>query len=382
MLLKRDLNISNLLKKKSFFLFGLRGSGKSSLIQLQLAERIPVINLLRTELYLELSAKPFKFEGIIDAMGQSPIIVIDEIQRVPELLNEVHRLIEERHLTFLLTGSSARKLKREGVNLLAGRAWQANLYPLTSNEIPQFNLERYLRFGGLPPVYLSEEPEEELIAYADTYLKEEIQAESLVRKLSAFTQFLQVAAVTSGQIINFAAVANDTGVPASTIREYYQILEDTFVGFFVPAWTKSLKRKPVSKAKFYFSDLGIKNTLAALKSIPKNTDVYGQAFEQFIALELRAYLSYRRIHKNLSYWSSKHGSEVDFIIGDEVAIEVKSSEKIHRKHLKGLQQLAEEGLVSQFFVVSHDPIERYEDNILIMPWQRFLQKLWQDEFQF
>ena len=234
-MLERLLNLPNLLKKKSFFLFGLRASGKSSLIAAQFPKTVPVINLLRSQIYLQLSAQPHKLESLIAPYENTDIVVIDEIQKVPLLLDEVHRLIEERKLRFLLTGSSARKLKQKGVNLLAGRAWEANLFPLTSTEIPDFNLNRYLRYGGLPPIYLSKEPEEELLAYTNTYLREEIQAESLVRKIPAFSRFLQVSALTSGNSINFASVSNDTGIPVSTIREYYQILEDTFVGFMVPA---------------------------------------------------------------------------------------------------------------------------------------------------
>lgn len=379
MLLDRLLNLPNLLNKKSFFLFGLRATGKSSLIAQQFPASVPVINLLRSEIYLQLSAKPYQLESLIKPYQHTDIVIIDEVQKVPPLLDEVHRLIEEQGIRFLLTGSSARKLKRGGVNLLAGRAWEAHLFPLTSAEIPDFNLERYLRYGGLPPIYLSQEPEEELLAYTNTYLKEEIQAESLVRKIPAFSRFLQMAALTSGHCINFSSVSNDTGVPVSTIREYYQILEDTFVGFIVPAWTKTIKRKPVSTAKFYFSDIGLKNTLAEIKNLEPASDLYGQAFEHFIALELRAYLSYRRIHVVLSYWRSKHGHEVDFIINDEIAIEVKTTDKVNDKHLKGLKLLAEENICRRYILISHDTLHRQENNIDIIHWRDFLKLLWQDQ---
>ena len=351
-------------------MFGLRASGKSSLIAAQFPKTVPVINLLRSEIYLQRSAQPHKLESLIAPYENTDIVVIDEIQKVPLLLDEVHRLIEERKLRFLLTGSSARKLKQKGVNLLAGRAWEANLFPLTSAEIPDFNLNRYLRYGGLPPVYLSKEPEEELLAYTNTYLREEIQAESLVRKIPAFSRFLQVSAFTSGNSINFTSVSNDTGIPVSTIRA------DTFVGFMVPAWTKSVKRKPVSTAKFYFSDIGLKNTLADIKNLEPASDLYGQAFEHFIALELRAYLSYHRIHVPLSYWRSKHGHEVDFIIDDDIAIEVKATDKVGDKHLKGLKFLAEENICKRYLLISHDPLHRKENNIDIIHWKNFLNKLW------
>jgi predicted AAA+ superfamily ATPase len=316
---------------------------------------------------------------MIDAEGNKSCVVIDEVQKIPALLDEVHRLIEERQLKFLLTGSSARKLKTAKVNLLAGRAWQAELFPLTSQEIPKFNLEKYLRYGGLPAVYKSEEPEEELYAYVNTYLKEEIQAEALVRKLPSFLRFLQMMAVTNGEVLNFSSIANDSGVPATTIREYYQILEDTFIGFLVPAWQKSIKRKPVSTAKFYLFDIGVRNTLAQIKHIERNSELFGKAFEHFVALELRAYLSYKRIHKALSYWRTQQANEVDFIIGDDIAIEVKATNKVVDKHLKGLRCLAEEEVCKKYYLVSQDKIARKQNNIYIVPWQRFMHDLWQGD---
>lgn len=380
-MLDRLLNLPELLAKKSFFLFGPRATGKTSLIKMQFAETVPVINLLRGDMYLRLSANPHELEPIIDAFSahsfsDTSIVVIDEVQRIPMLLNEVHRLIEEKKIRFLLTGSSARKLKQDNVNLLAGRAWTAEIFPLTSHEIPDFNLTRYLTWGGLPSVYLSDYPEEELHAYVNTYLKEEIQAEALVRKIPAFSRFLQTSALTSGKMLNFSEVANDTGIPVSTIREYYHILEDTFIGFILPAWTKTVKRKTLSTAKFYYFDLGVRNTLAGISVLEKKSDLYGQAFEHFIALELRAYLSYRRKRLILSYWCSKHGAEVDFIIGDEIAIEVKASEKLTDKHFKGIKMLAEEQICKRHIVISHDPVNRRYANYEAIYWEDFLKMLW------
>ncbi len=378
--LNRILNLPNLTEKKSFFLFGPRATGKTTLMHQSFTENVAVfINLLRSDIYLRLSNAPHELEEMIDITQTPKLIIIDEIQRVPELLNEVHRLIEERKLHFLLTGSSARKLKQQGVNLLAGRAWQANLYPLTFAEIEQFDIMRYLQYGGLPPVYLGEYAHEELGAYVNTYLTEEIQAESLVRQIPAFTRFLEVAALSSGQMLNFAEIASDTGVPASTIREYYQILEDTFLGFMVPGWTKTLKRKAISRAKFYLFDVGVKNALAQIKSLEPKTDRFGQAFEHFIAMELRAYISYRRFDQKLSYWCSTHGVEVDFIIGDDIAIEVKTTKSIQDKHLKNLRMLQEEGICQQFFIISFDKVNRQKDGITIIYWEDFLKKLWADK---
>lgn len=379
MYIQRTLDLMSLLKKKSYFLFGPRGTGKTYLIRQQLSASIPVINLLRSEIYLRLNNRPEELESIITAYKDYSIIVIDEVQRIPLLLNEVHRLIEERQIKFLLTGSSARKLKRGGANLLAGRAREAKLLPLTYHEIKNFNLQHYLLYGGLPMIYLSDEPREDLYAYIDTYLKEEIIAEAVVLKLQAFSRFLEMSAITSGTMINYANISNDVGISASTIREYYGILEDTFLGFSLPAYTKTKKRKAISTAKFYYFDLGVKNVLAQIDSLPLNTDVYGGLFEHFIALELRAYLSYRRLRKPLCYWQSKNGQEVDFIIGDDIAIEVKSSNNIQEKHLKGLKIFAEEALCEKYILVSQDKINRQQGNIMIVYWEDFLTALWQDQ---
>lgn len=280
---------------------------------------------------------------------------------------------------FLLTGSSARKLRRNQANLLAGRARQAKLFPLVSVEIPNFDLSRYLHYGGLPMIYLSDDPKDDLHAYVNTYLKEEIQAEALVRQLPAFNRFLKHSALTNGEMINFTNIANDVAVPASTVRDYYSILEDTFIGFMLPAWTKSTKHKALSTAKFYYFDIGVRNTLAGINQIPEQTDQYGKAFEHFIAMELRAYLSYRRKHLPLGYWQAKSGQEVDFIIGDDIAIEVKTTTKTQDKHLKGLRTLAEEDICQKYYLVSHDKIKRRVGEINIVHWRSFIDDLWADK---
>ena len=230
---QRRLDLPRLLQKKSFFLFGPRATGKTFLIREQLADQAQVIDLLRSDLYLRLAGSPVELEAILAGQAANSVIVIDEVQKVPQLLDEVQRLIETKRLRFLLTGSSARKLRRGQANLLAGRAWQANLFPLTWDELTDihFDLDRYLRYGGLPSVYLSQDPVEELQAYAHTYLTEEIQAEGLVRRLPQFARFLQVAALGSGQILNFTRIGNDAQVAPSTVREYYYLLEDTLLGF-------------------------------------------------------------------------------------------------------------------------------------------------------
>ena len=376
MSINRLLDLNDLLKKKSFFLFGPRSTGKSTLVKEQLLNSAGIIDLLDSRLFLRLSSAPHEIEEIIDALEAS-LVVVDEIQRIPELLNEVHRLIENRKIRFLLTGSSARKLKRGNANLLAGRVWEARLYPLTWKEIPEFNLERYLLYGGLPSVYLGEYPEEELDAYVNTYLKEEIMAEGLIRNLPPFARFLKTISLANGEIVNFTKLGNDCQVAASTVREYISLLEDTLVGFLLPAWIESKKRKAVKSGKFYFFDPGVTHALSGTQTLDRNSDLYGKSFEQFIGMEIRAYLGYKRIKSSLSYWRSTHGHEVDFLIGDKIAIEVKSSQRVTSADFKGLKVLSEEEIFSDFYLVSQDPVETKKNNIYTIHWKNFLEKLWQ-----
>ncbi len=379
MFIKRSLDLNSLLNKKSHFLFGPRAIGKSSLIKHDLGHNAFIVDLLHSTLYMRLMSDPSQLEGMIDANPQ-PFIVIDEIQRVPELLNEVHRLIENKQKRFLLTGSSARKLKRYGVNLLAGRAREAALFPLTYHEMPHFNLKYYLQYGGLPMVVLSDEPEEELDAYVHTYLEEEIKAEALVHKLPAFSRFLQFSALTSGNTLNYSSIASDAGVSSVTLREYYQILEDTFLGFTVSPWQYASKKKAVSTARFYYFDIGVKNRLAGLFEIPEKSDLFGQAFEHFIAMELRAYLSYSRKKFPLNFWRTADGGhEVDFIVGEEIAIEVKTTQHVSSKHLKGLMYFKEENKLKHYYIISQDPVAVKQSGIHILPWERFLKMLWDGE---
>ena len=378
--LERLLNLADLLTRKSFFLFGPRATGKSTLIKRQLSETATVIDLLDSRLYLRLLSSPHDLESIIYSGHKTGIVVIDEIQRIPELLNEVHRLIENKKITFLLTGSSARKLRRGKANLLAGRVWESRMFPLTWKEITDFNLDRFLHYGGLPAVYLSNYPDEELDAYVNTYLKEEIMAEGLIRKLPPFSRFLRSIALASGEMINFTKLANDCQVPPSTVTEYVGLLEDTLVGFLLPAWTESRKRKAISTAKFYFFDPGVTHMLAGTQTLDRNSHLYGKSFEQFIGMEIRAYLSYRRKKRELAYWRSTHGYEVDFLIGIETAIEVKASQKVSGRDLRGLKALKEENIFKNYILVSQDPINTRDDNFQAIYWEKFLDDLWANKF--
>ncbi len=375
----RQLKIAPLLAKKSFFLFGPRATGKSTLIRQQLADIATVIDLLDSRIFLKLSDSPYELESLIAADNRD-IVVIDEIQRIPELLNEVHRLIEAKKLTFLLTGSSARKLRRGQANLLAGRVWETRMFPLIHREIPDFNLDRFLRYGGLPAVYLSEYPEEELDAYVNTYLREEIMAEGLIRRLPPFSRFLKTIALANGEMINFTKLANDCQVPPSTVTEYVGLLEDTLVGFLLPAWTESKKRKAIKTGKFYFFDPGITHMLAGTETLDRNSNLYGKSYEQFICMELRAYLSYRRNKLPLMYWKSKNGHEVDFLLGTKTAIEVKASRRVNKRDFKGLRYLDEERVFKNFILVSQDPVSTKTGKFQALHWEKFLRDLWVDKF--
>lgn len=378
----RTINLLDLLTKKSHFLFGPRSTGKSTAIDQQLGKKAVIINLLRSSVQSTLLKNPGELEGIIDASSDSKtsLVVIDEIQKVPALLDEVHRLIEERNFRFLLSGSSARKLKASGVNLLGGRAWTSNMFPLTTEELKgKFKLDHYLRYGGLPHVYGSSFPQDELEAYVTTYLNEEIKMEGLVRKIPAFLEFLRIAALTNTQLLNFSTIASDTGVSATTIKEYYGILEDTLIGKLLQPWSKSTKRKAVATAKFYFFDTGICHTLAETKSIDRNSDLYGQSFEHWIYMELSAYLSYRNRKEKLRFWRSLDRHEVDFIIGDEIAIEVKSTKKVNKDDFAGINALREEEIFKAFFIVSNDPVDIVKDGVNCLNWKTFLQRLWADQ---
>lgn len=372
---QRILNPSALLKKKSFFLFGPRGTGKSTLARHTLVDA-HIIDLLELRTYREYLKNP----SILYEQKLRPIVVIDEVQKLPEILDEVHRMIETKKTTFLLTGSSARKLKRGGANLLAGRAWWAELFPLTSNEIPNFNLLTYLNRGGLPSIYPSEDYVEELNAYTALYLKEEIQNEALTRKIVQFSEFLEIMALSNGEEISYQSIAGDCGVSANTIKNYVQVLEDTLVAFQLRAFTKTRKRKAISRSKLYFFDIGVTNSLAHRGEILEDSELFGKAFEHFIVLETRAFLSYTRKNNIMYYWRSTSQFEVDLILDNLWAIEIKAAKSIGDKHLKGLRALKEEGKIQNFAVVSCDRLERKtQDGIFIFPWKDFITKLWKGE---
>ncbi len=369
----RALDIAKLLKHKSFFLFGARSTGKTTLIRETLANE-KFYDLLDNEVYARLLKRPKLLE---EELVEGRVVVIDEIQKLPSLLDEVHRLIHLYDQRFLLTGSSARKLRHGSANLLAGRAWVAELFPLTWSEIDDFDLLTYLNRGGLPQIYGSDFSEEELRSYVGSYLREEIQAEAVTRSVTAFAEFLDIMALNSGAEVNFEKIAADTQVSPSTVRNYIQILEDTLLGFIIKGFTKSQKRKATSRAKFYLFDLGVTNQLARRGKIEPKSELFGRAFEHFLILELRAFISYRRKDLSLYYWRSTSGFEVDLVTENGFAIEIKSTELVNDKHLKGLRAFKEEKLAKRYLVVSCDPARRVtSDGIELWPWSDFLGELW------
>jgi uncharacterized protein len=370
---QRILSLPNLLKKRSFFLFGPRATGKTTLVR-QTLKNATIYDLLEGSTFSRLLKEPEIIEQENDAQK---IIVIDEVQKMPSILDEVQRLIVKRKQRFLLTGSSARKLKRGGANLLAGRAFEAKLLPLCSTEIPHFDLLSYLNTTGLPEFYKKNLAQEFLEAYVGIYLKEEIQAESLVRNLLGFSRFLSVMALSNGEEVNYASIASDTGVPVRTLEGYLSILNDTLVGFSIPPFLQTKKRKAITRSKYWLFDIGVVNCLTKRGKIAIGSELFGKSFEHFIALEIRAWLSYTRKTTEIFYWRSTSKFEVDFIIGNQYAIEIKSTDHVMSKHLKGLRALKEEGLIEKYCVVSLDPnYRKTNDGIEIFPWKMWIKKMW------
>ena len=295
-------------------------------------------------------------------------------------MDEVHWLIVNRGIRFILCGSSARKLKRIGTNLLGGRAMSVKLYPLVSAEIPDFDLVRGINHGMLPRHYLAANPKKRLEAYIGTYLKEEIQDEAVVRQLAAFNRFLDVAAQSNGEIINYKNIAQDCGVSAVTVKEYFAILQQTLIGYMLPAFTDSKKRRAITAPKFYYFDVGVANHLLHRSNLQQGSVDFGHAFEHLMIQELIAYLSYSESDEHLSYWRTASGYEVDAIIGDgRVAIEFKSSEEVQSKHTKGLKAFSEEYADARLIVVSMDVNPRMLNGVEIVPAMDFLQLLWEDK---
>ena len=371
----RAFNLKPLLAHRSLFLFGPRQTGKTTYLR-ETFPQARYIDLLDARTFRELSARP---ELLRDTLRDTDkLVVIDEIQKLPALLDEVHLLIErDKSLRFIMTGSSARKLKRGSANLLAGRALTAHMHPLISKELGFKKLEMRLTRGSLPaiidsPIYL-----EDLEAYVGTYLKEEIQAEGLTRNIANFSRFLEVAAISNGLLLNFSEIGRDAGIAPRTVQNFYQILEDTLTGYQLVPYQKTKKRKAISTAKFYLFDIGVAHRLVGRNQVSPKTPEYGAALEHLIFLELRAYLDYTRNFETLTFWRTRSKYEVDFLVGNSVAIEVKSKKRITSPDLKGLRALSEEVALIRKIVVANELWPRKtENNIEVIPVEEFLVRLW------
>jgi len=374
--IERVLDLPSLLQKKSHFLFGPRQTGKTSLIRHSL-KGVRSYDLLDTSVYLALSQNPGRISQ--ELTPQDKLVVVDEIQRLPVLLNEIHRMIEERGIRFLLTGSSARKLRRGGVNLLGGRARTKYMHPLTHQELGnQFDLLKAIERGLLPSIYLSDDPRADLQAYTGSYLQQEIVAEGTTRNIPAFSRFLKVAALCNATVVNFTNVSNDAQVPRTTVYEYFEILKDTLLLYELPAWRKSKKRKPFVSSKYYFFDVGVVAALQG-REFRQGTPEFGEALETYLMHELISYSDYVS-GEPLSYWRSTSGFEVDFILGDHTAIEVKAKANLSTHDLKPLRALAEEKKLKRYLCVSLEPRRRNLENLTILPFREFLESLWSREY--
>ena len=373
---KRLLNI-NLPSNRSAFLWGPRKTGKSYWIGENYKDSV-IIDLLKTDVFADYATRPSLLrEQYKDHQG---LIIIDEVQMVPDLLNEIHWLIENSRTSFLMTGSSARKLRHGHANLLGGRAWRYSMTPLSYMETNGFDLESVMISGLLPPHFLSPDPLQDLRAYIADYLKEEIASEAVTQNIPAFAEFLRIMSITSGELLNYTNMGRETGVSAKVVRNYFQILEDTLLGFRIQPWKKVRNRRLIETEKFYLFDVGVSNYLARRK--PQiGTPEFGKSFEHFILMELKAYQAYRNPELDIRFWRTSTGFEVDFILGDmDVAIEVKAAQKIHSGHTKSLRALIEEHTIKKAIVVSMEKqVRKLENSIEILPWETFLRMLWSGE---
>jgi predicted AAA+ superfamily ATPase len=381
---RRILNLP-LSASETCFLWGPRQTGKSTLLK-TLYPNAKRYDLLLSDQYQRLLLQPglIREECLaigLEAENQTSPIIVDEVQKIPILLDEIHWLIENRKLRFILCGSSARKVKRGRGNLLGGRAVRYELHPLVYPEIPNFSLERALNAGLLPRHYQSSNPHQLLQAYVGDYLKEEIAAEALTRNIPAFSRFLQIASLSNGELTNYNNIASECGVSAPTVKEYFRILEDTLVGRMLPAFRKRAKRRLIGAPKFFFFDIGIVAHLTRRGKVKPGSELFGRAFEHLIYMELTAHSGYSEVNYPIAYWKTASGFEVDFVLGEhEIAVEVKSTDMVTNKQLKGIRAFKEEYQARRYIVVSMDTNpRRTEDGIEILPWQVFLDRLWANQ---
>lgn len=369
---------------KSAFLWGPRKTGKTTFLR-QAFPGSRVFDFLNTDVYLDMSKNPALLRQQILALPQPALarpIILDEVQKVPMVLDEVHWLIENKGLSFVMCGSSARKLKRGHANLLGGRAWRYELFPLTTRELPGIDLLRALNHGLIPEHYLEDEGAlRSLKAYVQDYLKEEVFNEGLTRNIPAFSRFFDAVGYSTGEIVNYSNIARDCGVDSKTVREYYQILADTLLGRFIEPFKRRQERGVIIKApKFYLFDVGVSGIIAKRRIIEERGELFGKALEEFILMEIAAYRGYSEGDFAINYWRTKTGQEVDFVLGGgEVAIEVKGSPRVDPNDMRASQVFLREYKPQKAIIVSNEKQARIVNGISVMPWKDFLAALWQGD---
>ena len=377
-MIKRILNL-NSAYNDSIFVWGVRQTGKTTLIKNTYPD-VMYYDLLQARDFYRLLRNPSLLSEDLATLNDGDTVIIDEVQKIPQLLDEVHSLIFQKNIRFILSGSSPRKLKRHGANLLGGRALKAILYPLVSAEIPDFDILKAVRYGTLPRHYLISDPWKRLGAYIGVYLNEEIREEALSRQLKTFSRFMEVAAFSNGEIVVYKNIAQDCGIDYRTVKDYFEILVDTLAGYMIPSFAKTIKRRSIQASKFYYFDVGIANYLRNRRNIQPGSADFGYAFEHFIIQELIAYMGYNEKEEPLSYWRTSSGYEVDAIIGNgRIAIEIKSVEEIQSRHLKGLKAFQEEFPDCRLIAVSFDLRPRITNDVEVFPVNEFLKKLWKHE---
>ena len=380
--IKRILNV-DLPPRKTAFLWGPRKTGKSTYLREKFPQSI-IYDFLETDLFLEFSKRPSLLRERLLAKESHALkqpVILDEVQKIPHVLDEVHWLIENKGLRFILCGSSARKLKKGKANLLGGRAWRFEMFPLVSAELVDLDLLKVLNHGLIPIHYLEDSSEKSLKAYTQDYLKEEVIAEGLTRNIPAFSRFFDAMAYSHGELTNYSNIARDCGVDSKTVREYYQILVDTLMGRLVAPFKRRQDRQIITKAaKFYLFDVGVAGAIMKRKIVEARGELFGKAFEHFVLMELVAHSSYNELDYEINFWRTKSGLEVDFVLAKgEVAIEVKGSSRVEQRDLRPMMAFAEEYAPKKALLVCNEREERIQGRIRIMPWRRFLEDLWEEK---
>ena len=379
-IIDRILNIE-LPPRQSAFLWGARKTGKSTYLKKNFPDSL-VFDFLKSDLFIEISKNSSLLREQLLAQSEAVTghpVILDEVQKVPQILDEVHWLIENKGFQFILCGSSARKLKRGQANLLGGRAWRYEMLPLTTVEIGGVDLLRALNHGLIPAHYLQNNYKKSLRAYVRDYLKEEVFNEGLTRNIPAFSRFFDAMGYSHGELTNYSNIARECGVDSKTVKEYYQILVDTLLGTMVEPFKKKKNRQTISKAsKFYLFDVGIAGVITHREIHEEKGELFGKAFEHFILMEMVAHSSYSELEYEIDFWRTKSGMEVDFILGKgEVAVEIKGSSRVDNRDLKSLSAFIEEYSPRKGFVVCNEKAKRVHGNVIVIPWRMFLDDLWE-----